>query len=72
MGPSEPTWHVSRVQKRVLKFVNFIIAKTLTTCDHCVPSLLQVETHASTIKCMRQKKRKSNSAKAAYRSFSEK
>ena len=39
---------------------------------HCVPSLLQVETHVSTKKCMRQKKRKSNSAKAAYRSFTEK
>ena len=27
MVPSEPTWHVSRVQKRVSKFVNFKVQK---------------------------------------------
>ena len=27
MGPSEPTWHMSHVQKRVLKFINFKVQK---------------------------------------------
>ena len=35
MVSSEPTWHVSRVQKRVSKFVNFKVQKVqkLDLCD---------------------------------------